>query len=73
MMFHEVQSVVSTCLGVHPAQIAMDSDLRDDLGADAIDMIDLFLMLRSRCGINVTFEDAMKIGTVRQLCEVAVP
>jgi len=36
-------------------------------------MIDLFLMLRSRCGINVTFEDAMKIGTVRQLCEVAVP
>jgi len=70
-MFREVQSAVSTCLGVLPEQVGMDSDLRDDLGADAIDMIDLFLMLRNRCGINVTFEKAMKIDTVRQLCELA--
>jgi len=67
--FCEVQDFLADQLGVPNEQIVPSAGLYNDLGADAIEMIDLFLAMRCRWGVAVSFEDAMKIGTVLQLYE----
>ncbi len=72
---HFLYNVVMRVLGyIHPARFTLDADLRDDLRADSLDMMDIVLCLerrlreRYKADIIIPDRDVEQIQTVRDLC-----
>ena len=51
-------------LGVDINQVIPGASFVNDLGADSLDQVELFMALEEACGISITDEDAEKITTV---------
>jgi len=62
--FEEVKTLIAEELEVDEGQIAMDSQIVDDLGADSLDVVELIMRLEEKFEIEIPDEDAEKIQTV---------
>lgn len=58
-----LKAVVVELLGVRPEQVNRETSFADDLGAEALDMIDLTLALEEILGRGIPEEDALKLTT----------
>ena len=58
-----LRAVVVELLGVRPEQVNRETSFADDLGAEALDMIDLTLALEEILGRGIPEEDALKLTT----------
>ena len=68
MVFEKVQSILSSQFDVDAANITMDTDIVDDLGADSLDLVDMLMSLEDEFNIGeVPDEMVEKIRTVGQL------
>ncbi len=63
-IFEQVKSVIAEELEVEEGQIAMESMIVDDLGADSLDVVELIMRLEEKFEIEIPDEDAEKIQTV---------
>ena len=52
-IFAAVQSCLASSLALSPNEIALDSRLIDDLGADSLDFIDIIFSLERKFGIKL--------------------
>src|SRR3954466_15858428 len=52
-IFAEVQACIADSLAVPSAEIALESRLVDDLGADSLDLVDIVFTLERKFRINV--------------------
>lgn len=62
-----VQAVVAEELGVHPDEVALSAHLRDDLGADSLDALELALALEDAFAIQIPDQDVDRLHTVQAL------
>lgn len=62
--FAEVKTVIAEELEVEETQIAMESNIVDDLGADSLDVVELIMRLEEKFEVEIPDEDAEKIQTV---------
>lgn len=62
--FEEVKSVISEELEVEEDQIAMESLIVDDLGADSLDVVELIMRLEEKFDVEIPDEEAEKIQSV---------
>lgn len=62
-----VQSILSRKLDICPSLAHRDARLREDLGADLIDMVELVMAIGCEFGSEVLDEDFRGINTVGQL------
>ena len=64
-----VLSVVKEVLAIEGEPPALDSSLIDDLGADSLDLLSLFMALEDEFGGTISEEDAEGLSTLRDIVE----
>ncbi|HEY4622545.1 acyl carrier protein [Solibacillus sp. FSL R7-0668] len=63
-VFERVSKVVVDRLGVDESEVKLEASFRDDLGADSLDVVELVMELEDEFDMEISDEDAEKIGTV---------
>lgn len=63
---HVVRTVAGH-LGIRPSDLQLDSHLRDQLGADLLDRIELVVTVEEEFGITLDSQSLMAVETVRDV------
>ena len=50
--------------------ISLDLSLKDDLGLDSLDVIELLMILEEDFNVEINIEDLIDITTIRDACDV---
>ncbi|OGQ47912.1 MAG: acyl carrier protein [Deltaproteobacteria bacterium RIFCSPLOWO2_02_FULL_46_8] len=65
----KVLEIVAEQLGIGEEEIQGDSSFSDDLGADALDVLELMMAVEEEFEIEVPEQDAEKLDTVQKLVQ----
>lgn len=63
-MFEKIQSIVAEQLGAEASTITPDTNFKEDLGADSLDLFELVTALEEEYGISIPAEELEQIATV---------
>lgn len=63
-IFEKMKAIVVDQLGVEEAEVTMEANFIEDLGADSLDIVELIMALEEEFEIEVPDEDAEKLTTV---------
>lgn len=63
-MFERVREVLADQLGLEENEIKPESKLKDDLGADSLDMVELIMAMEEEFDVEIPDEEAQNIRTV---------
>jgi acyl carrier protein len=63
-IFEAVRAIIVDQLGVEEADVTMESNFRDDLDADSLDLVELIMAFEEQFGGEISDEEAQKITTV---------
>lgn len=66
-MLERVIAVLADKLSKDEAEINASSNIKEDLGADSLDMVEVIMGLEDEFGIEISDEDAAKISTVGEI------
>ncbi|OXM84636.1 acyl carrier protein [Paenibacillus rigui] len=64
-----VKRIVIDRLGVDEAEVTLEANFKDDLGADSLDVVELVMELEDEFDMEISDEDAETITTVGQVVE----
>lgn len=62
-----VPNIIESVLGVSEEKIKPDARLKENLGADSMDMLDLAIQCEEAYGVELTDEEMSSCETVRDL------
>lgn len=63
-VLERVTKVIVDRLNVEEEKVTPEASFRDDLGADSLDVVELVMELEDEFDMEISDEDAEKIGTV---------
>ena len=63
-MFEEVKTILARQLRVAPERVTMDAQIKKDLGADSVDILQLLMRLEDDYGVVIPDEALAKFETV---------
>jgi len=63
-IFSRVKNIIVDRLGVEESKVSLEATFKDDLGADSLDVVELIMELEDEFDLEISDEDAAKIGTV---------
>ena len=63
-VFERVKKVIVDQLGVDESKVIEAAKLREDLGADSLDLVELIMAFEEEFGGEISDEEAQKIKTV---------
>ena len=63
-MFEEVKTILARQLRVAPERVTMDAQIKKDLGADSVDILQLLMRLEDDYGIVIPDETLANFETV---------
>ncbi len=66
MTLEKFKQIVVDQLGVEPDQVTLEASFVDDLNADSLDLVELIMAFEEEYQMEISDEDAEKIGTVNQ-------
>ncbi len=69
MIFEKVQELLAEQLSCDPDEITMDSELKEELGADSLDAVELAMALEEEYDIELQDEDLDRFKTVGDIVE----
>ncbi len=64
MDLEKIKEVVAEQLGVEAAVLTPETNLKDDLNADSLDLFQIIMSLEEEYGIEIPTEDAETICTI---------
>lgn len=64
MSFEKVKALLVEELDLDENEVTLESNIREDLGADSLDMVDLIMSVEDAFDIKVDESDAASIKTV---------
>lgn len=64
MTFEKVRDILVEELDLEVDEVTMESNIREDLGADSLDMVDLIMSIEDAFEVKVEENDAVNIKTV---------
>ncbi|MBQ3710270.1 MAG: acyl carrier protein [Bacteroidales bacterium] len=64
MMFEQVKEILARQLRVSPDKVTMDAQIKRDLGADSVDILQLLMRLEDDYGIVIPDQELAKFETV---------
>ena len=68
-MFEKVRELVAAQLGIDEAVIKPESNFKEDLKADSLDLFELVMSLEDECSVTIPSEELEKILTVQDVVE----
>ena len=68
-MLERVVEIIQEQLNLDGVEITADSNFKDDLGADSLDLFELVNAFEDEYGIEIPSEDLEKIATVGDIIE----
>ena len=63
-MLEKMRSYISEQLGIDEDEIGLATDLRDDLGADSLDLFELAMNLEDEYALEIPVEELQQFRTV---------
>ncbi len=68
-VFDKVKEIIINELKVDADKITLDTNLKDDLGADSLDAVEIVMALEDEFNISIPDEEIQNISTVKKLVE----
>ena len=68
-MFEKVRELVAAQLGIDEAVIKPESNFKEDLKADSLDLFELVMSLEDECSVTIRSEELEKILTVQDVVD----
>ena len=68
-MFEQVRELVAAQLGIDEAVIKPESNFKEDLKADSLDLFELVMSLEDECSVTIPSEELEKILTVQDVVD----
>ncbi|MCI5700418.1 MAG: acyl carrier protein [Lachnospiraceae bacterium] len=68
-MLEKMREMIAEQLNCDPAEITADTDLKEDLGADSLDLFELVMALEEEYDIEVPTEELENLTTVAGVME----
>lgn len=62
--FEKLRKIICDILSIDPAQVTMETNLKEDLQADSLDVVEVVMQIENEFGIEVGDEDAEQFRTV---------
>ena len=63
-MFDQVKEILARQLRVSPERVTLDAQIKRDLGADSVDILQLLMRLEDDYGITIPDQELAKFETV---------
>ena len=63
-MLEKMIPIIAEQLNVNESEIKAESNFKDDLGADSLDLFELVMSMEEEFGVEIPSEDLEKIATV---------
>ena len=68
-MFEKVRELVAAQLGIDEAVIKPESNFKEDLKADSLDLFELVMSLEDECSVTIPSEELETILTVQDVVD----
>lgn len=68
-MFEKVRELVAAQLGIDEAVIKPESNFKEDLKADSLDLFELVMSLEDECSVTIPSGELEKILTVQDVVD----
>lgn len=68
-MLEKMIPIIAEQLNVNESEIKAESNFKDDLGADSLDLFELVMALEEEFGVEIPSEDLTSIVTVNDVVE----
>ena len=68
-MFEQIVDIISKQLKTEADEIAQDTNIMDDLGADSLDVVELLMSIEETFGVSVPDEDVAGLKTVKDIVD----
>lgn len=68
-MFEKVKELIMEQLNLDGVEITPESNFKDDLGADSLDLFELVMSMEEEFGVEIPSEDLEQIATVNDVME----
>lgn len=69
MTFEKVRHIIAEHFNIKEDVITLQSSVREDFGADSLDLVDLAMTIEDEFGIEVPDEELEKIQTVEDIVQ----
>lgn len=66
-VFEKVKEIIASELNVSAEKVTLDAKLKEDLGADSLDAVEIVMALEDEFGCSIPDEEAQNIHTVEDL------
>lgn len=66
-MYEEVKTILARQLRIAPERVTLDAQIKRDLGADSVDILQLLMRLEDDYGITIPDESLAKLETVNDV------
>ena len=68
-MLDKIRSILAEQLSLNPDEVTEESNFREDLGVDSLDLFELLMSLEEEYGFEIPAEDLEGLQTVGDLIE----
>lgn len=66
-MLEKMKQIIAEQLNVEESEIGLESNFKDDLGADSLDLFELVMALEEEYDVEIPAEDLNSITTVEEV------
>ena len=63
-MLEKLQGIIAEQLGIEAAEVNAESNFKDDLNADSLDLFELVMALEEELGVEIPSEELENISTL---------
>ncbi len=69
MTFEKVREIIADTLACEEDQVEMGTNIREDLDADSLSVVELTMALEEEFGLSIEDEDAAELKTVKDIVD----
>ena len=67
ILFEKIRSIIASELMIEESEITLSSNIKDDLGADSLSLVDLVMALEDEYGLEIPDESLETVRTVEDV------